>query len=136
MLKWIILFAVGVDITLSIINNLKIQKVMTKQEQFDANLERLNAVTNNIAADEKKLLEEIKSGTVSDESIAKLTKNIETLEAIAADVEDPIPATLPTGDTTPPADGGAGTGTTPPADGGATPPADGGATPPADGGQG
>ena len=63
----------------------------TKQEEFDALVERLNAVTNDIAADYKKLLDEITSNSVSDETLAKAKENVAKLEALGASVENPVP---------------------------------------------
>src|SRR5687768_6859908 len=47
---------------------IKIDQIMTKQEKFDAALERLNTTTNDIAADLTLLKKQIQDGTVSDES--------------------------------------------------------------------
>lgn len=65
---------------------------MAKQETFDALLVRLDATTNDIAADMKLLKEQILSGdTISDESLAKLDTNIAALEALGASTENPVP---------------------------------------------
>lgn len=64
----------------------------TRQEQFDAVIGRLNTVTNDIAADYKKLLDEAKTNSVSAESIASAEANIATLEALGASVDNPVPA--------------------------------------------
>lgn len=65
---------------------------MTKQEKFDASLERLNTVTNDIAGDLKKLRDEIANDDdVSDESLALLDSNIDKLETLGADPTDPVP---------------------------------------------
>ena len=79
--------------------NSKIDKIMTKQERFDAILGRIDTVTTNIAADYQKLLDEVKAGTVSDESLAKAEENIAKLETLAASVDNPVP-----GEEIPPAD--------------------------------
>lgn len=75
--------------------NIKLDKLMAKtQEQFDALMGRLNVITNDIAADYKKLLDEIKANadnTVSPESIAAAEANIAKLEALGASVENPVP---------------------------------------------
>lgn len=63
----------------------------TRQEQFDVMMGRLNTVTNDIAADYAKLLEEAKTNSVSAESIAAAETNIATLEALGASVENPVP---------------------------------------------
>lgn len=77
--------------------------IMTKQEKFDASLLRLDSVTNEIAADLKKLRDEIKNDDdVSDESLAKLDSHIDTLEGIGADPTDPAPDPNPPTD--PPVD--------------------------------
>lgn len=80
--------------------NTKFDQLMTKQERFDAILTRIDAVTTNIAEDYKTLLQEVKDGTVSDESLAKAETNIATLETLAASKENPIPNEPPI----PPAD--------------------------------
>lgn len=75
---------------------LKIDQIMTKQERFDAILTRLDAVTTNIAGDFKTFVQEVKDGTVSDESLAKAESNITALEELAASKENPIPGeTIP-----------------------------------------
>lgn len=71
--------------------NSKLDLIMTKQEQFDAALERLNTTTNDIAADLTLLKEQIQNGTVSDESLARLDANVATLEALGASTENPVP---------------------------------------------
>lgn len=63
----------------------------TRQERFDASLEKLNGITNNIAGDLRRLRDEITAGSVTDESLAKLEANVQTLEAIAATEEEPVP---------------------------------------------
>lgn len=95
-------FHMGVDDEVKRLLNLiinKIDNVMTKQERFDAILGRIDTVTTNIAADYQKLLDEVKAGTVSDESLAKAEENIAKLETLAASVDNPVP-----GDDIPPAD--------------------------------
>ena len=70
----------------------KLELFMTKaQEQFDALMARLDTVTNDIAADYQKLLDEIQNNTVSPESIAAANANIAKLEALGASVENPVP---------------------------------------------
>lgn len=79
---------------LSQLNILKLQnsKIMAKaQEQFDALMDRLNTVTNDIAADYQKLLNEIQNNTVSPASIEAAKANIEKLEGLGASVENPVP---------------------------------------------
>lgn len=78
---------------------LKIDQIMTKQERFDAILTGLNDVTNKIAADYQTLLDEVRNGTVSDESLAKAEENIAKLNEIAASNDQPVP-----GEEIPPAD--------------------------------
>lgn len=73
--------------------NQKLDKIMTKQEKFDAAIDRLNTTTNDIAADLKQLKEENAAGTISDESLAKLDANVATLEALGASTENPVPET-------------------------------------------
>lgn len=76
--------------SLNLINN-KLDKIMAKQEQFDAMVARLNTATNDIAADLKLLKDQIAAGTVSDESLAKLDADIVKLEALGASTDNPIP---------------------------------------------
>src|SRR3954471_10589743 len=72
--------------------NKKIDHFMANtQERFDALLARLNAATNDIAADYKKLLDEVRAGSVSDESLTAAEANIAKLEALGASVENPVP---------------------------------------------
>lgn len=61
------------------------------QERFDALMGRLDTVTTDIAADYKKLLDEIQAGTISEESFAKHEANIAKLEELGASVENPVP---------------------------------------------
>lgn len=63
----------------------------TRQEEFDALIGRLNTVTNDIAADYQKLLDEIANNSVSAESLANAATNIATLEALGASVTNPVP---------------------------------------------
>lgn len=75
---------------------LKIDEMATKQERFDAILTRLDAVTTDIAQDFKTFVQEVKDGTISDESLAKAETNIATLEQLAASKENPVPGeTIP-----------------------------------------
>lgn len=75
------------------INN-KLDLIMAKsQEQFDALMGRLDTVTNDIAADYQKLLDEVQNGTVSPESLAAAAVNIAKLETLGASVENPVPPT-------------------------------------------
>jgi len=86
--------------------NSKLNSIMNKQERFDAILSRLDAVTTDIAGDFKTFVQEVKDGTVSDDSLAKAEANIAKLEEVAASKENPVP-----GETTAPAEG-EGTGST------------------------
>lgn len=87
----IALFLFGV-LVISIINFLKLNTIMaTSQERFDAIIARLDTITTDIAADYKKLLDEVRAGGVSDESFAKAEANIATLEALGASVDNPVP---------------------------------------------
>lgn len=61
------------------------------QEQFDTLMARLDTVTNDIAADYQKLLDEIQSNTVSPASIAAAEANIAKLETLGASVANPVP---------------------------------------------
>ena len=83
---------------------------MTKQERFDNILTRMDAVTTDLAGDFKTFVQEVKDGTVSDESLEKAEQNITILEQLAASKENTIP-----GETTPAAteegnEGGTNTG--------------------------
>lgn len=70
----------------------KIEQFMAKsQERFDALMARLDKVTTDIAGDFKTLLDEVKAGSVSDESFAKAEANIAALEALGASVDNPVP---------------------------------------------
>lgn len=69
----------------------KLEQIMTKQERFDAILSRMDSVTTNLAADFSAFVEEARTGTVSDESLAKAEANIATLEQLAASKENPVP---------------------------------------------
>lgn len=71
----------------------KLNQIMTKQERFDAILDGLNTVTNEIASDYEALLAEIKNGTVSDESLAKGEANVARLKLTAASNDAPVPGT-------------------------------------------
>lgn len=70
------------------------QSIMTKQEQFDAALVKLNTVTNDIAEDLQELKQQIADGSVSAESLAQLDANVSTLEAIGAQ-DNPVPEPTP-----------------------------------------
>lgn len=61
------------------------------QERFDQLMARLDLVTNDIAADYKKLLELLADGTISEESFAAHEANIAKLEALGASVDNPVP---------------------------------------------
>lgn len=63
----------------------------TRQEEFNELIARLNTVTNDIAADYQKLLDEIANNSVTAESIAAAEANIATLEALGASVSNPVP---------------------------------------------
>lgn len=63
----------------------------TNQEIFDAQLARLDTVTNDIAADYQKLIDDAAAKGVSAESLAKHEANVARLEGIGASVENPVP---------------------------------------------
>lgn len=73
--------------------NTKIDALMRKQERFDAILAGMNDVTNQIAADYAAFVEEVRAGTVSDDSLAKAEANVATLKQIAASNDQPLPGT-------------------------------------------
>ena len=66
---------------LNVINS-KLNKIMSKQEELDAAVTKLTASASDIANDLTFLKEQIANGTVSDESIAKLTSLAETFKAL------------------------------------------------------
>jgi hypothetical protein len=67
------------------------QEIMaTKQERFDAVLTRIDTATTNIAGDFRTFIQEVKDGTVTDESLARAEASAEALEAIAASKADPV----------------------------------------------
>lgn len=75
--------------------NLIIEKLdeimaLTQQEFNDMN-DRLDSVTNDIAADYQKLLDEIEAGQISDESKERAKANIARLEGLGASVDNPVP---------------------------------------------
>lgn len=63
----------------------------TRQEEFDQMVADLNTVTNDIALDYAKLLEEAANNSVSAESIAAGKAHVETLKALGASVDNPVP---------------------------------------------
>lgn len=67
------------------------------QERFDALMARLDAVTNDIAADYAKLLKAIQDGadSISEESFAAHEANIAKLEELGASVDNPVPEEPP-----------------------------------------
>jgi hypothetical protein len=60
----------------------KLEQIMNAQERFDAVLARIDASTSAIAARINKFLDEVKTGTVSDASIASLEKDADALDAL------------------------------------------------------
>jgi ketol-acid reductoisomerase len=75
------------------IQKTQIEINMSNQERFDALMARLDKATTDIAADYKQLLEEVKSGNISEESFATHEANITKLEELGASVENPVPGT-------------------------------------------
>lgn len=71
--------------------------LMTRQDEVNTLIGRLDAATNEIASDLTRLREEIRSGTVSAESTAMLDARIAQLEALGQDPENPVPETGGTG---------------------------------------
>lgn len=67
---------------------------MEAQNRIDAALVRLDAATNEIASDLKKLRDQIVAGTVTQESLAKLEANIAKLESLGAEDGETGPDTL------------------------------------------
>jgi predicted phage gp36 major capsid-like protein len=75
----------------------KLELFMAKtQERFDDLMTRLNTITNDIAADYQKLLDEITNNSVSDASLTAAEENIAKLESLGASVDNPIPPEEPT----------------------------------------
>lgn len=69
------------------------EKIMGINEQLLEYSRRLDAASNEIAADLKKLRDEIKSGEpVTPETLAKLDANVARLEEMGVDPVEPIPA--------------------------------------------
>lgn len=62
---------------------------MTKQEQFDAALSKIDTATSDIADDLRRLKEEIANGNVSQESLDRLTANADTLDALGKTTPEP-----------------------------------------------
>lgn len=62
---------------------------MTKQEQFDAAMAKVDAATTDIADDLRRLKEEIANGTVSPESLARLDASADALDALGKSTENP-----------------------------------------------
>jgi len=69
----------------------------TQQERFDQMVADLNSVTNDIAADYQKLIDEAKTNQISEESFASAETNIATLKALGASVDNPVPPPPPEG---------------------------------------
>lgn len=70
---------------------IKLFKMATKQEQFDAALAKIDAATSDIADDLRRLKEEIANGDVSQESLDRLTANADTLDALGKTTPNPEP---------------------------------------------
>lgn len=83
----------GVKKFLKIINQ-KLNKIMAKQEQVDAAIASLTGSAGNISQDLNFLKEQIAAGTVTDESVAKLTALADSFATIAAST-DSTPAETP-----------------------------------------
>lgn len=62
--------------------NHKLDLIMTKQEQLENAIIRLDGATNEIAKDLSNLKEQIVAGTVTEESLARLDQTIATLETL------------------------------------------------------
>lgn len=65
-------------------------KIMAKQDQMNELLTRLNAATNELAADLQKLRDE-NADKISQESLDTLDAAIKALEVMGQDAENPIP---------------------------------------------
>lgn len=84
----ILLFAIiAIQLGTYYLLNQKLKSIMSKQEDFDAALDKLDAATTEIANDLTALRDEVK-GTISTESLARLDANILALEVMG---QDPIP---------------------------------------------
>lgn len=79
---------------LHFLNTKKLNTIMEAQNRIDAALVRLDAATNEIASDLKKLRDQIVAGTVTQESLAKLEANIAKLESLGAEDGETGPDTL------------------------------------------
>lgn len=84
-----ILLSVAPQIALDIEILKKIKKMSAKQDRFDADLQQLNQVSNNIAAELKDLKAQIEAGNVSDASLDTLEQNIKKLQAMGTDPNNP-----------------------------------------------
>lgn len=94
MIYLFIITLLGVNIGISIINHLKLKKIMAKQDQINATLGQLNEATNALAAKIQKLIDGQTAGDpVSQESLDALQAVADQLTAMGADVENPIPPT-------------------------------------------
>jgi multidrug resistance efflux pump len=69
--------------------NFKLDQIMTKQEQFDAALAKIDTATSDIADDLRRLKEEIANGNVSQDSLDRLTANADTLDALGKTTPEP-----------------------------------------------
>ena len=96
MKKFILRSLVGlqlIQLGISISNSKKLKKIMSKQDQINASLQQLDEATNEIASDLEGLRNQVKEGTVSDESLATLDRSVQRLRALGADEANPIPTT-------------------------------------------
>jgi vacuolar-type H+-ATPase subunit I/STV1 len=64
-------------------------EIMTRQERMNAGLDRIDEATNNVAADLRRLKDEIEAGNVSNESLDRLDRNATLLESIASETPEP-----------------------------------------------
>lgn len=95
-MKKLKLILLGVNIGISIINHLKIKKIMAKQDQFNLTLGQLNEATNSLAAKIQRLIDGQTVGdTVTQESLDQLQLIANQLTAMGADETNPLPEEPP-----------------------------------------
>ena len=70
----------------------QLEAIMATQAQFDERMGKIDAATTEIAADLKKLRDDLAAGgAVSDANLAVLDAKIAVLDAMGKDPEAPVP---------------------------------------------
>lgn len=75
--------------------NSKLNKIMTKQEHIDAAIATLTTSAADISQDLNFLKEQIANGTVTDESVNKLTELADAFSTIAGQTDSSTPPSGP-----------------------------------------